>query len=72
MAPNDHASIAEVAEMLGVTERTAQRYADRSDFPKPAERVAGGRLRIWRREDVEKWARENLPLRAGRPPKETP
>jgi predicted DNA-binding transcriptional regulator AlpA len=65
------ASIAEVAEMLGVTVRTAQRYVDREDFPAPLDVVAGGRLRVWRRVDVDAWAARTLPLRrTGRPPKQ--
>jgi predicted DNA-binding transcriptional regulator AlpA len=64
------ASIAEVAELLGVTVRTAQRYVEREDFPAPLDTVAGGRLRIWRRIDVEHWAARTLPLpRTGRPRK---
>ena len=68
MSPEELASIAEIADMLGVTERTAQRYADRADFPHPIERVAGGRIRIWRRDDVAAWHRDHAP-RPGRPPK---
>jgi predicted DNA-binding transcriptional regulator AlpA len=64
------ASIAEVAEMLGVTVRTAQRYVDRDDFPAPLDTVAGGRLRVWRSVDVEAWAARMLPLQTGRPPKQ--
>jgi predicted DNA-binding transcriptional regulator AlpA len=63
------ASIAEVAEILGVTVRTAQRYVDRDDFPAPLDTVAGGRLRVWRRIDVVEWAARTLPLRTGRPRK---
>jgi predicted DNA-binding transcriptional regulator AlpA len=64
------ASISEIAELLGVTERTAQRYAQRSDFPAPVDTIAGGRIRVWRRRDVERWAKKTLPLpRPGRPPK---
>jgi predicted DNA-binding transcriptional regulator AlpA len=69
MSPDELASIAELAQMLRVTTRTAQRYADRPDFPEPAERIAGGRIRVWRRGDVEAWGRDHLPLRTGRPPK---
>lgn len=70
MSPDELASVAEIAEMLGVTERTAQRYADRSDFPAPVDVVAAGRIRIWRRKDVERWGKRTLPLpRTGRPPK---
>jgi predicted DNA-binding transcriptional regulator AlpA len=67
MSPDELAGLSEVAEMLGVTTRTVQRYMERSDFPEPVERLAGGR--IWRRAEVEAWGRENLPLRTGRPKK---
>lgn len=70
--PDEFASIAEVAGLLGVKERTAQRYAERTDFPQPADVVAGGRIRVWRRSDVEAWGAEKLPLRTGRPPKSSP
>jgi predicted DNA-binding transcriptional regulator AlpA len=70
MTPDELASIAEVAGLLGVTERTAQRYAGRGDFPPPVDRVAAGRIRVWRRADVEAWGKAHLPLpRTGRPPK---
>jgi len=71
MTPDELASISEIAEALGVAERTAQRYADRADFPDPFERVAGGRIRIWRRADIDAWGRDHLPLPTGRPPRET-
>jgi prophage regulatory protein len=62
------ASIAEVAQLLGVTRRTAHRYVDRDDFPEPVGHLAAGR--IWLRADVERWAKERLPLPEGRPRKE--
>lgn len=62
------ASIAEVAEILGVTRRTAHRYVDRDDFPEPLGQIAAGR--VWLRADVEVWAKEMLPLQTGRPRKE--
>ena len=57
----------DIALMLEVTERTVERYTERTDFPKP--RLVAGRIRIWERRDVERWAKKTLPLRAGRPPK---
>ncbi len=74
MTPDELASIAEIAAMLDVSERTAQRYTERADFPPPIETIAAGRIRVWRREDVRRWDREHrvdgaLP-RPGRPPKE--
>lgn len=68
MSPEDLASVREVAEILGVNRRTAARYIAHSTFPEPLGRVAAGP--IWRREDVERWGREQLPLpRSGRPRK---
>jgi predicted DNA-binding transcriptional regulator AlpA len=70
VTPDELASIAEVAAMLGVNERTAQRYVRRHDFPAPIDTIAGGRIRVWRRKDVERWGNKTLPLpRTGRPPK---
>jgi hypothetical protein len=70
MAPDELASIHEIAQLLEVTERTAQRYAQRPDFPAPVDTIAGGRIRVWRSRDVERWAKRTLPLpRAGRPRK---
>jgi predicted DNA-binding transcriptional regulator AlpA len=71
MKPDELASIAEVAQLLSVTERTAQRYVERADFPAPVDTIAGGRIRVWRVGDVQAWGRERLPLRTGRPPKPT-
>jgi predicted DNA-binding transcriptional regulator AlpA len=68
VSPEELAGLQEVAELLGVTKRTATRYVDRDDFPDPLGRISTGR--VWWRKDVEKWARNTLPLRAGRPPKE--
>jgi prophage regulatory protein len=68
MSPEELAGFTEVAEMLGVHRRTAQRYIGREDFPEPVGRLAGGR--VWRRDDVEAWGRTHLPLpRSGRPRK---
>ncbi len=69
VTPDELASIHEVAAMLGVTERTAQRYAERPDFPAPVEVIAGGRIRVWLRADVGAWAKAILPLQTGRPRK---
>lgn len=69
VSPDELASVYEIAEMLGVSKRTAARYVDRPDFPPPFDTLAVGR--IWRRKDVERWAKATLPLkRTGRPRKE--
>ena len=67
VSPEDLAGLAEIAELLGVHKRTAQKYIDRPDFPEPAGRLARGR--VWLRADVERWGREHLPLPPGRPRK---
>jgi predicted DNA-binding transcriptional regulator AlpA len=69
MKGRDHGlvGLAEVAELLQVTKRTASNYSGRSDFPAPIERLASGP--IWRRADIERWARETLPLPPGPRPK---
>jgi predicted DNA-binding transcriptional regulator AlpA len=56
-------SVAEIAKLLGVSRRTAQRYTGRDDFPEPEERLAIGT--IWSRSNVERWARRTLPLVEG-------
>jgi predicted DNA-binding transcriptional regulator AlpA len=58
------AGLAEVAELLGVTKRSASRYAKRGDVPKPIVRLAAGA--IWTAGEVEAWAAEQPPLRPGR------
>lgn len=59
------AGLAEVAELLEVTKRTALSYSRRPDFPEPLDRLAAGP--VWRREDIEEWAARRLPLPRGRP-----
>jgi hypothetical protein len=67
VSPEELASIAEISEIFGVTKRIAGKYVARPDFPAPLGRVSAGP--IWRRADVERWGKEHLPLRPGRPPK---
>jgi hypothetical protein len=59
------AGLAEVAEVCRVAKRTALTYTKRPDFPEPLDRIASGP--VWRREDVEAWAKARLPLPQGRP-----
>jgi predicted DNA-binding transcriptional regulator AlpA len=66
MSPGDRLRLSEVADLLGTSRATAARYVDREDFPAPVEEDRG---RMWRRSAVERWAKKNLPLRTGRPPK---
>lgn len=49
--------VAEIAEMLGITRQGVDKLVrTRDDFPPPLAVLTAGR--IWRREDVERWARE--------------
>jgi predicted DNA-binding transcriptional regulator AlpA len=57
--------LAEVAQILGVTKRTATSYAQRSDFPEPLVRLAA--TPVWLGKDVAAWAEQTLPLARGRP-----
>lgn len=57
--------LAEVAELLGVTKRTATNYSSRTDFPEPMQRLAA--TPVWRRHAVAAWAEQTLPLTRGRP-----
>jgi prophage regulatory protein len=59
------AGLAEVAKVCAVAKRTALSYTKRPDFPEPLDRLASGP--VWRREDVEAWAKAHLPLPQGRP-----
>lgn len=70
VAPEKLAGMDEIAELLAVAKVTAKRYAARDDFPEPLGRLAGGR--VWRKTDVEAWAKRMLPLQTGRPRKSEP
>jgi hypothetical protein len=63
----DLVQLAGVAEALGVAKRTAAKYVDLAGFPAPVHDLPTGR--VWRRVEVERWGRANLPLPQGRPPK---
>jgi predicted DNA-binding transcriptional regulator AlpA len=65
MAPDELAQLAEVAKLLGVSKRTALKYASLKGFPAPIETLTTGR--VWRRVDVARWGKAHLPLKTGRP-----
>ncbi len=67
MGPPRLAGLAEVAELLGVSKRSASRYAQRPDFPQPLARLSSGT--IWDAAQVEAWGAEHGPFRPGRPAK---
>jgi predicted DNA-binding transcriptional regulator AlpA len=50
------AGLAEVAELLGVSRRTASRYTTRPDFPSPVSRLRSGP--VWLEKDVRAWAQD--------------
>jgi predicted DNA-binding transcriptional regulator AlpA len=48
---------AEIGTMLGVGRQRVQQLISRDDFPRPAVKLAMGK--IWKRADVEAWARDH-------------
>ncbi len=48
--------LSEIAKMIGLTRQRVDQLVRLPDFPEPDAVLAAGR--IWRREDVEAWARE--------------
>jgi predicted DNA-binding transcriptional regulator AlpA len=68
VAPEELVGVHEIMELLRVSKRTAHKYVERGDFPKPIEHLSTGR--IWIRAEVAEWAQATLPLQTGRPPKE--
>ncbi len=68
VSPEELLGLVDISRLLNVTMASAQRYADRDDFPEPLGRIAAGR--VWLRDQVEAWAKETLPLPTGRPRKE--
>lgn len=59
--------LAEVAELFGISKRTASRYALRRDFPAPVARLRAGP--IWLEDEVRTWAAPVPPVKRGRPRK---
>jgi predicted DNA-binding transcriptional regulator AlpA len=56
--PSDLAGLAEVAEILGASRRTAIRWAKRRDFPEPITRLRA--TPVWLRSEVEQWREEHV------------
>ena len=61
----DLVGTAEIAALLGVTPQRVHQLSKKPDFPQPVAVLAAGM--IWRREDVEEWARHTgrLPAEGG-------
>jgi predicted DNA-binding transcriptional regulator AlpA len=54
----DLVTVTDIAELLGMTRAGAHKLVARErTFPAPVA-VLTGRTRVWKREDVERWARE--------------
>lgn len=51
----DLVGLAEIGDMLGVSRQRVDQLARTKDFPEPVATISAGR--IWRRADVEAWAR---------------
>lgn len=66
MSPDDLLGLIDVARVLGISQSTAKNYARRPDFPTPHVLARG---RVWRRADVAKWAKDNLPFKPGPKPR---
>jgi len=58
------AGVAEAAAIMGWDKRRVITYVDRGSFPEPVARLASGR--VWRRDDVEAFARAWARKRARR------
>ena len=69
MGPLRLAGLAEAAEILGVSKRSAVQYARRPDFPEPLARLASGP--VWDAAAVEEWGVKHGPFRRGRPAKQS-
>jgi len=52
---DDLMSTIEIAELLGITRQRVDKLSRTDGFPPPAAELAIGR--VWRRDDVEAWAR---------------
>jgi hypothetical protein len=51
----DLVGVKEIAEMLGVSKQRAAQLVDQAGFPQPLGEISAGR--VWRHQDVLKWAR---------------
>lgn len=54
--PKTVMTLDEVLAVAGVGDRALRRWCHLGTFPKPIE--SGGRRRLWRRRDVERWVEE--------------
>jgi prophage regulatory protein len=52
----DLVGVTEIGRMLDISKQRAHQLAAEPGFPKPAATITAGR--VWKRADVEKWARK--------------
>jgi predicted DNA-binding transcriptional regulator AlpA len=57
----DLVGLGDIADTYGVRKNSAWRWSRRDDFPSPVGRISG-RIPVWRRADVDRWAAKHLPL----------
>jgi len=60
-APGELITIAEIRLWLGVAKTRAYHFSRYRDFPAPWWTSVDGRVRVWRRRDVEPWLDRNRP-----------
>jgi prophage regulatory protein len=53
----DLVGLKEIGKMLGVSKQRAGQLAEQVGFPKPLGEISAGR--VWKRADVEAWARRD-------------
>jgi predicted DNA-binding transcriptional regulator AlpA len=61
----DLVGLGDIADAYGVRKNSAWRWSRRDDFPAPVGMISG-RIPVWRRGDVDRWAAKRLPLPEGR------
>ncbi|MDP9334401.1 MAG: hypothetical protein M3Q30_14020 [Actinomycetota bacterium] len=57
----DLVGLKEIGEMLGVSKQRAGQLVEQVGFPQPLGEISAGR--VWKRADVEAWARRDGRLR---------
>ena len=53
--------VAEIADLLGVSKQRVHQLIQTESFPKPEANLSAGL--IWRRDEIEKWARKTGRMR---------
>jgi hypothetical protein len=56
LVPEQLVNLSDIGRLLGVSRQRAAQLAELADFPVPIGEM--GRGRVWRRRDIERWARK--------------